>query len=68
MIADQRVLAVITSSGGNFYEFFMTVALAIPPLTVKNMPCALIRACALNRTNMVCAYKWGYRFAFLLFF
>ena len=23
-------------SGGSFYEFFMTIALAIPPLTVKN--------------------------------
>ena len=22
--------------GGSFYEFFMTIALAIPPLTVKN--------------------------------
>ena len=35
----------LTSYGGKFYEFFMTVALAIPPLTVKNRPCALIRAC-----------------------
>ena len=26
----------------------MTVALAIPPLTVKNRPCALIYACALK--------------------
>ena len=31
----------------------MTVALAIPPLTVKNRPCALIWACALNRKNTV---------------
>ena len=31
--------------GGKFYKFFMTVALAIPPLTVKNRPCALIRSC-----------------------
>ena len=31
----------------------MTVALAIPPLTVKNRPCALIRSCALNCKNMV---------------
>ena len=31
----------------------MTVALAIPPLTVKNRPRALIRACAFNRKNTV---------------
>ena len=28
--------AFLTSSGGKFYEFFMTIALAIPPLTLKN--------------------------------
>ena len=28
--------AILTSSGGKFYEFFMTIVLAIPPLTVKN--------------------------------
>ena len=47
------IFAFLTSSGGKFYEFFMTVALAIPPLTMKNRPCALIRACALNQKNMV---------------
>ena len=31
----------------------MTGALAIPPPTVKNRPCALIRACALNLKNTV---------------
>ena len=46
--------AFLTFSRGKFYEIFMTVALAIPPLTVKNSPCALIRACALNRKNTVC--------------
>ena len=30
----------------------MTIALAIPPLTVKNRG-ALIQECALNRANMV---------------
>ena len=45
--------AFLTSSGGKFYEFFMTVALAIPPLTMKNRPCALIQACALNWKNTV---------------
>ena len=28
--------AFLTSSGGKFYKFFMTVVLAVPPLTVKN--------------------------------
>ena len=32
--------AFLASSGGKFYEFFMTFALAIPPLTVKNRGCA----------------------------
>ena len=27
--------AFLTSSGGKFYKFFMTIALAIPPLNVK---------------------------------
>ena len=45
--------AFLTSSGGKFYKFFTTFALAIPPLTVKNRPCALIWACALNRKNTV---------------
>ena len=45
--------AFLTSSGGKFYEFFMTVELVIPPLTEKNRPCALIESCALNRTNTV---------------
>ena len=39
--------------GGVFYEFFMTVTLAIPPLTMKNRPCPLLGACALNRKNTV---------------
>ena len=39
--------AFLTSSGGKFYEFFMTVALAIPPLTVKNREgCACSGQCA----------------------
>ena len=29
-------LAFLTSSGGKFYKFFMRVALAVPPLTMKN--------------------------------
>ena len=34
--------AFLTSSGGKFYEFFVTLnALVIHPLTVKNRPCAL---------------------------
>ena len=33
--------------------FFMTFVLAIPPLTMKNRPCELIWACALNRKNTV---------------
>ena len=45
--------AFLTSSGGKFYKFFKTVALAIPHLTVKNRPCALIWACPLNRKNRV---------------
>ena len=43
--------AFLTSSGGKFYEFFVTFALVIHPLTVKNRPCAIIRSCALNRKN-----------------
>ena len=40
--------------GGSFYEFFMTIALAIPPLTLKNRGGgALIRDRALNRANTV---------------
>ena len=55
MIANRRVcdFAFFTSSGGKFYEFFMTVALAIPPHLVKNRPSAIIWACALNRKNTV---------------
>ena len=49
--------AFLTSSGGKFYEFFLTFALVIHPLTVKNRPCALIWACALNRKNTV--HSWG---------
>ena len=33
--------AFFTSSWGKFYEFFMTVALAIPPLTLKIGPMRL---------------------------
>ena len=33
--------------------FFITFALVIPPLTMKNRPCALIWACVLNRKNTV---------------
>ena len=43
--------------GGSFTSFFMTVALAIPPLPMKNWPCVLIRACVLNRKNTVCNYN-----------
>ena len=28
--------AFLTSSGGKFYKFFMTIALSIPTLTVQN--------------------------------
>ena len=45
--------AFLTSSGGKFYELFVTFALVIRPLTVKNRHCALIWACALNRKNTV---------------
>ena len=45
--------AFLTSPGGKFYEFFVTSALVIHPLTAKNRPCELIWACALNRKNMV---------------
>ena len=39
--------AFLTSSGGKFYEFFMTTGLAIPPLTVKNRGgCAYSGPCA----------------------
>ena len=34
--------------GGEFYEFFMTIGLAIPPLTVKNRGDTLIWDRALN--------------------
>ena len=40
--------AFLTSSGGKFYEFFVTFALVIHPLTVKKRPCALSWACALD--------------------
>ena len=39
--------------GGEVLRVFMTVVLAMPPLTVKSRPSALIRACALNRKNTV---------------
>ena len=32
----------LTSSGGSFYKFFMTIALAIPPLTMKTRTVRLI--------------------------
>ena len=50
--------AFLTSSGGKFYEFFVTFLLVIHPLTVKNRPCALIWACALNRKNTVIKLEW----------
>ena len=43
----------LTSSGGKFYKFFVTFALVIHHLTVKNRPCVLIWACALNPKNTV---------------
>ena len=47
------ILLLLTSSGGKFYEFFNTVALAVPPLTVKNRGCMLSRSCVLNLKNTV---------------
>ena len=44
---------LLLGGGGEFFEFFFTFALVIPPLTLKNRPCALIWACALNRKNTV---------------
>ena len=38
----------------------MTVALTVPPLTVKNRGCALNRSCALNRKSMVYIYIYIY--------
>ena len=35
----------------------MTIALAIPPLTMKNRGGALIQDCALNWANTVCGLK-----------
>ena len=45
-----------TSSGGKFYKFFMTIGLAIPPITVKNRGDALICDLVLNRANTVYMY------------
>ena len=42
--------AFLTSSSS---EFFVTFALVVPPLTVKNRPYAHIWACALNQKNTV---------------
>ena len=39
--------------GVSFTRFFMTFALAVPPLTLKNRDCALNRSCALNQKNTV---------------
>ena len=48
------ILLFLLLLGGKFYEFFMTIGLAIPPLTVKNSGGgALIRDRALNRANTV---------------
>ena len=44
-------LAFLTSSGGRFY---MTGALAVPPLSVKNRGGAVHRLCATNQKNTVC--------------
>ena len=38
------ILLFLLLLGGSFYKFFMTIALAIPPLTMKNRGDALIRA------------------------
>ena len=35
------ILLLLTSSGGKFYELFVTFALVIPPLTVKIGPVRL---------------------------
>ena len=52
---EERYVILLTSSGGKFYEFFMTIGLAIPPLTVKNKEGGvLIRDLALNQANTVC--------------
>ena len=47
------ILLFLLLLGGSFYEFFMTIVLAIPPLMVKNRGGAFIRNCALNRANTV---------------
>ena len=47
------ILLFLLLLGGGFYMFSMTIALAIPPLTVKNRGDAPIRGCALNRPNTV---------------
>ena len=49
------ILLFLLLQGGSLNEFFMTIALAIPPLTVKNRGGggALIRDRALNRANTV---------------
>ena len=54
------------TSGGKFYEFFVTFALVIHPLTVKNRPCALIWACALNWKNTVFVIRYHFLQAILL--
>ena len=42
------ILLFLLLLGGKFYEFFMIIALAIPPLTVKNREgvCAYSGRCA----------------------
>ena len=44
----------------------MTVSLAIPPLTVKNRPCVLIRTCALNQKNTVNVISTYYGIKFIV--
>ena len=44
---EERYVILLTSSGVKFYKFFMTIGLAIPPLTVKNKGgCAYSGPCA----------------------
>ena len=45
--------AFLTSSGGKFYKFFMTVVLAVPPLTVKIRDVHLIGHVALINVALI---------------
>ena len=46
-------LSFLLLLGGSFTSFFMTIALAIPPLTVKIRGGVLIQDRALNQANIV---------------